>query len=214
MIHAYDKTYLGKARVSLGRLLDFAVYYLQVDLRTFWLMFLDTDICRRFEQGDPSVLAGMSGVEMAYAVVGDNGERLQPLPSVERSEEYWLGWAIGYYQWETGLPFKDLFDPDEIEQIKALYHPYHEMDIRHFCNVMNERYLSRHRLTNLKQIREKANMSQSQLARDSEVPVRTIQQYEQRQKNINSARAEYVIKLAKALCCKPEDLIERVLPAD
>ena len=41
------------------------------------------------------------------------------------------------------------------------------------------------------------------------VPLRTIQQYEQRQKSINKAMAERLIMLAKVLCCEVEDLIEK-----
>lgn len=209
MIHAYDKVYLEKARTALGRMLDFAVYDLQFDLTEFWKQFLDSDACKRFEQGDSSLLAGMSGIEMAYAVIGDTTERVQPKPSMDRSEEYWLGWALAYYQWNTGIPFREIFDAEDIMKIKALYSPYHEMDIRHFCDLLDERYLS-NRTTKLKQYRQRAGLSQSQLAEESGVPLRTIQQYEQRQKNINMARAEYVIKLAKALYCKPEELLEKV----
>ena len=64
--------------------------------------------------------------------------------------------------------------------------------------------------TNLKKIRKKSGLSQSQLAIVTDIPVRTIQQYEQRQKDINKARAEYLIKFAKALYCDPEDLIEKI----
>lgn len=211
MIHAYDKVYLEKARTALGRMLDFAVYDLHLDLTEFWKQFLDSDVCKRFEQGDSSLLAGMSGIEMAYAVIGDAFERIQPKLSMDRSEEYWLGWALAYYQWNTGIPFREIFDAEDIMKIKALYYPYHEMDIRHFCDLLDERYLS-NRTTKLKQYRQRAGLSQSQLAEESGVPLRTIQQYEQRQKNINMARAEYVIKLAKALYCKPEELLERVIP--
>lgn len=209
MIHAYDKVYLEKARTALGRMLDFAVYDLHLDLTEFWKQFLDSDVCKRFEQGDSSLLAGMSGIEMAYAVIGDSSERIQPKPSMDRSEEYWLGWALAYYQWYTGILFREIFDAEEVMKIKALYSPYHEMDIRHFCDLLDERYLS-NRTTKLKQYRQRAGLSQSQLAEESGVPLRTIQQYEQRQKNINMARAEYVIKLAKALYCKPEELLEKV----
>lgn len=209
MIHAYDKVYLEKARTALGRMLDFAVYDLHLDLTEFWKRFLDSDVCKRFEQGDSSLLAGMSGIEMAYAVIGDSSERIQPKLSMDRSEEYWLGWALAYYQWNTGISFREIFDAEDITKIKALYYPYHEMDIRHFCDLLDERYLS-NRTTKLKQYRQRAGLSQSQLAEESGVPLRTIQQYEQRQKNINMARAEYVIKLAKALYCKPEELLEKV----
>lgn len=44
----------------------------------------------------------------------------------------------------------------------------------------------------------------------SGVPLRTIQQYEQRQKNINKAQVEYLLMLAQALCCRIEDLVEKV----
>ena len=182
MIHAYDKVYLEKARTALGRMLDFAVYDLHLDLTEFWKQFLDSDVCKRFEQGDSSLLAGMSGIEMAYAVIGDTTERTQPKPSMDRSEEYWLGWALAYYQWNTGIPFREIVDAEDITKIKALYSPYHEMDIRHFCDLLDERYLS-NRTTKLKQYRQRAGLSQSQLAEESGVPLRTIQQYEQRQKN-------------------------------
>ena len=53
-----------------------------------------------------------------------------------------------------------------------------------------------------------ARLSQAQLARESGVPVRSIQQYEQRQKDLNKAAAETVARLARALFCSVEDLLE------
>ena len=91
-----------------------------------------------------------------------------------------------------------------------MYSPYHEMDIRHFCDRMNELYRAANPETRLKQIRRRAGLSQSELAKMSGVPVRTIQQYEQRQKSINKANAEYLIMLARALHCSAEELIEPV----
>ena len=35
MIHAYDKVYLEKARTTLARMLDFAVYDLKYDIEEF-----------------------------------------------------------------------------------------------------------------------------------------------------------------------------------
>ncbi len=92
------------------------------------------------------------------------------------------------------------------------YSPYHEMDIRHFCDKMNELYRAANPETRLKSLRQKAGLSQRALAELSNVPYRMIQQYEQRQKNINHAKAEYLIMLAQALCCDVEDLIEKVSP--
>lgn len=63
-------------------------------------------------------------------------------------------------------------------------------------------------MSNLKQYREQAGLSQSQLAQISDVNVRMIQHYEQGFKDINKASAITVYKLAKALNIGTEDLIE------
>mgnify|MGYP000335037728 CR=1 FL=1 len=77
---------------------------------------------------------------------------------------------------------------------------------------MNELYREAKPETNLKAMRTLAGLSQSELAVQADVPVRTIQQYEQRQKDINKAQAETLLRLARALNCKVEDLMEKVPP--
>ena len=84
------------------------------------------------------------------------------------------------------------------------------MDISQFVDHLNERIRGAKYLTNLKLLRTRSGLSQSQLASVSGVPLRTIQQYEQRQKNINKAQAEYVFMLSRSLSCNPEDLLEKV----
>lgn len=213
MIHAYDKIYLEKARIALGRMLDFAVYDLNYDIDVFFRMFITSGVAARFEKGDCSLLAGMSGVELTYKVLencGVNLERIKPKYVANRSREYWMGWALAYYQWETSLHFAEIARYIPVKEILALYTPYHEMDIRQFCDKMNEMYKTAKPETNLKLFRRNAGLSQRELSELSGVPVRTIQQYEQRQKNINKAQAEYLIMLSDVLCCEVIDLIEKV----
>lgn len=213
MIRAYDKIYLEKARTALGRMLDFAVYDLKYDISDFFRMFITSGVAARFEKGDCSLLAGMSGVEIAYKVVencGVNVERIKPNYTANRSREYWMGWALSYYQWETSLHFSEIVKYIPVEEILALYTPYHEMDIRQFCDKMDEMYKAAKPETNLKLFRQNAGLSQRELSELSGVPVRTIQQYEQRQKNINKAQAEYLIMLSDVLCCEVIDLMEKV----
>ncbi len=210
MIRAYDKIYLEKARANCGHMLDFAVNDLNCGLRDFWEQFINSEIAERFEHGESTVIAGMSGIEMTYAVLGDGIERVEVKPKDYRTQEYWLGWALAYYQWETGLSFRSIASPENIMDIRSMYSPYHEMDIRHFCDAMDEICTERNRETRLKYYRKLAGLSQAQLAEQSDIPLRTIQQYEQRQKNINMARAEYVVRLARVLYCSPEDLLEKV----
>ena len=62
--------------------------------------------------------------------------------------------------------------------------------------------------TNLKRIRTDKGYSQKQLAELSGVSLRSIQMYEQQQKDINKAQSDSLFRLAKALDCKMEDLLE------
>lgn len=213
MIRAYDKVYLDKARTALGRMLDFATYDLGYDTGEFFDLFITSGLAARFEKGDFAVTVGMSGVELAYLVLDltkHQVEREKPRYTMNRSDEYWAGWALAYYQWETALSFEEIIEYIPIDNIVSMYSPYHEMDIRQFCDRMNELYRTANPETKLKSLRQKAGLSQRELAELSGVPVRTIQQYEQRQKSINKAQAEYLVMLAQALCCGVEELIEKV----
>lgn len=213
MTHAYDKNYLHTAQKTLAGMLDYLVNDCRFSLENTWRWFLMSDLSFRFAQGDCSVLAGMSGTELAYAVLEQAGE---PRPSCppsypyERSQEYWTGWAIAYYQWDTGLLFTEIEQAIPISQIQLLYTPYHEMDIRQFADQMNRLYHSANPDTNLKKLRSLAGLSQSSLARQADVSVRTIQQYEQRQKDINKAQAGTLLRLGKILHCTIEELLEKV----
>lgn len=212
MTYAYDKVYLDKARSALGRMLDFAVHDLGYDIGEFFDLFISTGTAE-FETGDYTLLVGKSGVELAYEVLDralGSVERISPRYTANRSEEYWTGWALAYYQWETALSFREIVRYVPIKEIRALYSPYHEMDIRQFVDKINDLYRAAKPDTNLKVLRQRAGLSQRELAERSGVPLRTIQQYEQRQKQINKAQAEYLAMLAKALRCDMEDLIERV----
>lgn len=213
MIHAYDKTYLEKAQVVLGRMLDYAAHDLKYNVDDFFEMFICTGYADKFGQGDFALIAGRSGVELARAVIeAAAGKREETPPSYtsNRSPEYWAGWALAYYQWLTALSFREIVNAIPINEIICLYVPYHEMDIRQFCDRMSELYKEKCPETNLKRYRTINNITQAELSKQSGIPIRTIQQYEQRQKDINKASAEYLIALSKALNCAPESLIEKV----
>ena len=63
-------------------------------------------------------------------------------------------------------------------------------------------------LNKLKEKREAAGMSQSALAEQTGISVRVIQNYEQGTRQLNGARAITVKRIANALGCQMEDLIE------
>ncbi len=213
MIRAYDKLYLERARTTLARMFDFAVYDLEISLDDFFDLFLQSGLAVAFARGDSGLLAGTSGVELAYQVLEKTRSKaihVTPNYAQNRSPEYWAGWSLAYYQWYTGLSFAEIKSFITLHEMVQMYSPYHEMDVQHFVDALNARYRLVHPDTKLKMLREQAGLTQQQLADFSEISKRTIQQYEQRQKQINKAQGETLFRLAKVLCCEVEDLLELV----
>ena len=128
--------------------------------------------------------------------------------SEERSEVYWAGWALAEYQWATCRRFKDIFSRIPLSEIVTMYSVYHEMDIGHFIEDMNKKYMSITQEIHLKTIRENRGISQVELAALSGVKLRSIQMYEQKVNDIDKAQARTLYKLSRVLGCSIEDLLE------
>ena len=90
-----------------------------------------------------------------------------------------------------------------------MYYTLHEADITKFADIVDARIKEFFPDTNLKRIRTAYGCTQAELARRSGVSLRSIQMYEQRNKDINKANAETLYRIAKVLGCTIEDLIEK-----
>jgi DNA-binding transcriptional regulator YiaG len=88
-----------------------------------------------------------------------------------------------------------------------MYPVYHEMDISHFVDELNR--LNKRTPSNLQKIRQRVGLSQTELATASKIPLRTIQAYEQKSKDINKAEAASLVRLAAILSCPVAHLLER-----
>lgn len=64
------------------------------------------------------------------------------------------------------------------------------------------------RVSNLKLMRIKKGMKQTDLAEASGVPLKCIGNYEQLRRDINRARVDIVYSLAAALDCRMEEILE------
>ena len=182
-MHAYSEDYLLTAQRILGDMLDYAVNEYEFDPDEFYKMFLVSDVSRQFQEGNPTYIAGKNGCEMVKEVIRSAGLIMEEIPDemyLDKSPEYWAGWALAYYQWYTARPFMKIYKVVTIEDLLKMYSVYHEMDIMKFVEAINEKWDQYYTETNLKRLRKIAGLSQRELADLSGVALRQIQLFEQK----------------------------------
>ena len=212
MTHAYQEIYRSKAQATLGDAFDYAVNTCGMDGNTFTKLFCASTVSKRMENGEPAYIAGKSGIEIVLEVISETmGKSLSagPHEHMGRSREYRIGWAAAYYQWHSGRKYSDIFKVIPFEDMQKMYYTLHEADITKFVEIADQLMKDHFTETNLKRIRTAYGCTQAELAKRSGVSLRSIQMYEQRNKDINKASFEAVYSLAKVLGCTMEDLIER-----
>lgn len=212
MIHAYREINLGKAQSVLGDAFDYAVNACGIPGSDFVKLFTMSPISKRMENGEPAIILGKSGIEIAAEIIGEaKGIEIdiEPQDSFGRSREYWIGWAACYYQWYSCRKYSDIFCALAYEDLEKMYDTLHEADISKFVDIADSKMREYYPETNLKRIRTTYGFKQAELAERSGVSLRSIQMYEQRNKNVNKASADTIYKLSKVLGCSMEDLIEK-----
>ena len=209
-MNAYSSLYLERARETLGNMLHYAVYDLEIKAEAIYKMFICSGIANAFGSGDPRYTVGMSGIELAQEVVncatGHYPDK-EPDYALNRTPEYWAGWAIAYYEWCTCISFDRIDEVVPITEIIEMYDPFHEADITRFVDAVDQRISDRHHMSQLARLRAYAGMTQKVLADRSGVSVRMIEQYEQNRKKLDHASCSTVYSLSKVLGCSMEDLM-------
>ena len=211
MIHAYNESYLNDAKQNLAECFDYAITTCHFEPTLFSKLFVQSGYADKFERGNPAIVAGMSGIELAKKIIAyayPNWKFPERIFLEDRSNVYWAGWALAEYQWETSKRFKDIFSKISLTEILSMYNVYHEMDIEHFIDDMNKKYHAVEQETHLKTIRENRGISQAELSKLSGVKLRSIQMYEQKVNDIDKAQAGTLYKLSRVLGCTIEDLLE------
>lgn len=211
MTTAYKECYLNDASRNLGAAFDYALNTWKLDIDFFQFAFSSSPLIAQFERGNPSVVSGRSGIELVRDIIYEIDKNAKfPTPAIilNRTPEYWAGYYLAKYQWAYCRRFKDIFSRIKLSEIISMYPLYHEMDVTRFYEEMERRYKEASKETNLARIRKNFLLSQSELARLSNVNLRSIQLYEQRVNDIDKAEAHTLFKLAVVLKCNIEDLLE------
>lgn len=211
MTRAYSELYLEDAMNNLGEAFDYAANACSMDKDLFMSFFINTDMSYSFERGNPMVIAGMSGTELVQKTLAKCRYRTDfpdPLDMLVPTEDFWCGWILAYAQWSTGYTFRRIMKIITIKEIETLYPTLHEAPEERFVDMLKRREKAENFETNLRLLRENKGISQAELARRTGVSLRAIQQYEQKQKDINKAQTLTLYNLAKEFDCSVEALME------
>lgn len=209
MTHAYDPIYLNKSARAVGNMLHDAVYEFGYDPESFLKLFIQSGIAEQIENGNPKYIAGKSGLELYCDVieaVTGGSVNAEPIESYDRSDVYWVGWALAHYQCHSRKSFRDILDVIPYDELSVLYNTLHEADIRKAYEVFDERF--KKAKSKLQLMRKRAGITQEELAELSGVSASTIRAYERKAKDIGKAQVDIVIRLSQALNCEVTDIID------
>ena len=212
MMNAYDIDYVFHAQRNFGHMIDFAVNTCGYDIDEFFDMFLASNVCKQFENGNPAYIAGKTGCELTRLVVAEiRGTEIEKEDAMylDKSPEFWLGWALCYYVWLKNCSFKYVIAAVPVGDMIGMYDTMHEADITKFVSSLDERLKTFYKKSALTRLRAAAGLSQIELAERSGVNIRVIQSYEQKKRDINKAQFRVVLNLAAALNCEPVELLEK-----
>jgi hypothetical protein len=190
-MNAYKETYLNNAADAFGNMMNYAVNDCELDGDVFLHMFVTSGIAEKFGRGNPKIIAGMSGFDLANKVI----QRVMgEVPIVKpaditdyRTPEYWAGWALAKYQWHSARSFSSILRALPFSEILNRYNPLHEADISKFYLVADNSIAEANTQINLRRLREAMGLSQAQLAKE--------------------AQAITIAKLSRVLGCEMEDLL-------
>lgn len=222
---AYNINYQSHVQRNIGAMLDCGVNTLEFGMRDFYNMFLACEMSDRLNRGDSYTVCTLGGVELAEYVVCtamNNSKYIHVRKASDpaynqqlsdaiinvNSAEYWTGKVLVAYAREKNLSYDELDRLIPIEQIYELYHDYKDADDLMINIKLDEMMKESSKTSKIKARREMMGISQAELAKRADISVRTLQQYEQKRKNINNAAAITLVNICNVLHCDVRDLME------
>lgn len=200
MMNAYDKTYLEDAMYNLGAMAEYGVNRIGISERELWSRFLVSGIASRFSKGEPNIVAGHSGPELALMVLKETGGNCSIYDGIISisTPQYWAGQILAYYQWLRGYSFKEMAHVGiGLMEVCLMFYPMHESDLSVFVNSADGIMSKRENW--LKRARKLNGLTQEKLAEQSGIGIRLIRAYEQETIDTKNAEAETIRRLERFL---------------
>jgi len=132
--HSIDWFNVEVKQSNLAEAMGFAYKGFGDSATSFFDKFQRSGFMKRFERGDGRATLGCSGCELALMINNRLGGRNQLADFEDRCNfttitspvEYWIGYALGYLQGRSGLPFSGIFSYIPLESWYGL-HILHEV---------------------------------------------------------------------------------------
>lgn len=198
---AYDEMYLSFFMNSMGLMLDYACVDNDYNPDTFFRMFIDSGIARLVEIGDVSIISGKSGIEIANMVFeyyGLDDALFTPTIKHNKTEIYWCGYVLAYYQWYSSKRFIEIWEHLSLLELKDLYYPYHEADISKIVEIIDKK-INKIDKKPLQELRLAKGLTQKELAKRANMDISQIQRLEYGERKTENLSLKTAINLAFAL---------------
>ena len=216
MIHGYDKLYIEKAMINMGDMIEYAVLDCDFNGDIFFKLFLESGLAQQFEIGNPSIIVGRSGPELAMEVMTLTNSQLhqtflplkptatddKPFPSPKwrsyRTEYYWCGWVLAYYQWYSRKSFLEIWNSISIATLEKLYPTLHEADISKSVETFNS-LMAKPEKSTVSFLRQVKGFTQKELAEAAGMTISQLQRLEYGQRKVENLTLKTALSLADAL---------------
>ena len=208
MIHAYDENYLEKAMERLGDMIEYAVLDCNYNADIFFRLFIEIGVASRFEMGDPSILVGHSGPELVQIIIDKTqGKKSLPTPlwREDRSEYYWCGWSLAYYQWVSRKSFLYIWSKVSIDTMRKMYSTLHEADISKTVDVLDKLTKGSNKLP-IGYLRKIKGFTQKQLSEAAGINISQLQRLEYGKRKVENLTLKIALSLSNALGVRVEEL--------
>lgn len=123
---------------------------------------------KKIENRDPSTILDKSGLDLLQDIflqATGNNLTIQDIDCFSRSQQYWIGYSIAYYQWYSNRSFLQIFEVITYKELAHMYSTLHEADISKFVDIVDSKIKEYYSDTNLKHIRTNFGICQSEISK-------------------------------------------------
>lgn len=107
MIHAYSESYLYDAKQNLAECFDYAISNCRFNADIFSRLFVQSGYADKFERGNPAIVSGISGIELAQEIIMYAYTNYKFLEKIFSEDVLNFIGLVGLWRSISGLPVDD-----------------------------------------------------------------------------------------------------------